>query len=99
MNWLEHPVGERTFLLDMNRLEDLLKDCDLLQAEDTQLCGWIRLLKGPDGFFLQEQDWQGQGLLHLNGDLAILEALFRDRLTTYERMWDGCGCKVKHLEG
>jgi hypothetical protein len=57
------------------------------------------------------QDVLGQSQLlyetetHLAGPIRILELrtrleadrFVRERLETYERMWDGCGCKIDYL--
>ncbi len=50
-----------------------------------------------DGYSLvQEETPDGQILLRRLGSREAAEEFVEDRLATYERMWDGCGCKVDY---
>jgi hypothetical protein len=45
---------------------------------------------------VQESDPEGTVYLRAMADREAAEAFVSDRLATYERMWDGCGCKVHY---
>ena len=45
---------------------------------------------------VQEQTTNGEILVHEVGSEAAAQRVVDDRLATYERMWDGCGCKVDY---
>jgi hypothetical protein len=77
-------------------LESLLTRARALRCESPTLAGPIRILAVGESIMVQEQTPQGQLFLR---DMPSLEAAQRfvdDRLATYERMWDGCGCKVDY---
>lgn len=69
-----------------------------LEQHDTFFAGPLRILDGPTGPVLAEQDpATGSGLLRPAASLADARRLVAERLATYERMWDGCGCKVDYF--
>ncbi|RKZ15768.1 hypothetical protein DRQ53_08155 [bacterium] len=85
--------------LDADALPELLADSKLLSESDTHLAGLIRILALRDLLLVQEQHPESRKLL-LRGFTAREEAesFVRERLETYERMWDGCGCKVEYFK-
>ena len=59
----------------------------------------IRLLDLDGALFMQEQHPETHELLVRRfADRAAADAFVKDRLDTYERMWDGCGCKVHYFD-
>jgi hypothetical protein len=65
------------------------------ERHDTTLAGDLLILDGPDGPFAVEQPETGRRAVRaLEAD--EVDRFVRDRLATYERMWDGCGCRVDY---
>ncbi len=79
-------------------LQPLLDRCEILRENDTCLSGWIRILQCAELVLVQEQTPQGEVLLRRVGNEDEAITLVDDRLATYERMWDGCGCKIHYHE-
>jgi hypothetical protein len=83
-------------VLDPERLPGLLEVAETLRVEDTRLSGWIRILRIDGQIAVQEQTPEGEILLR---GLASLDAAHQhvdQRLLDYERMWDGCGCRIDY---
>jgi len=79
---------------------EVLRRFDVIQETDTLMAGPIRILSGEIGFIIMEYPNDGTEVivLHLFKTLGKAEEVFHDRLAIYERMWDGCGCKINYYE-
>lgn len=82
--------------LDPNQLDELLSLTETLFEQDTVISGMIRVLKVPKGFLTQETTNKGRIVLRFFPAENEARALVQDHLNTYEKMWDGCGCKVEY---
>jgi hypothetical protein len=85
-------------LLTPQELDELLTASELLTEVDTHMNKTIRLLKYRDELFLQEYSFDGEIFVRYMKTREAAEALIQKRLDTYERMWDGCGCKINFRE-
>jgi len=83
--------------LTREELAGLLAEARLLREEDTRLSGPIRLLEVDRRVLVQEQSFDGRLALRVVSSVEAGQAFLKDRLASYERMWDGCGCKVDHF--
>ncbi len=90
----ETPIAEIT----APELAATLADARILQEEDTGICGPIRALELEGAVLLQEQTDQGRILLRRLPSAAAARQLIAERLEIYERMWDGCGCKIHYFD-
>jgi hypothetical protein len=80
-------------------LDALLAATTLTREADTHFAGMIRILEFEHRLFVQEQHPETkQVLVRHFGDRTAADVFVQDRLDTYERMWDGCGCKVHYFE-
>jgi hypothetical protein len=84
--------------LDAEDLSPLLEASVTLRAHDTCLAGWIRILSLEGHVLVQEQTLDGEVLIHRLGTLEAAELFVEHRLNAYERMWDGCGCKIDYRQ-
>ncbi len=82
--------------LDGEALPVLLEAADVIRADDTCVAGWIRILRINDHFAVQEQTPDGEILVRRLISREAAERFVEDRLNDYERMWDGCGCKIDY---
>jgi hypothetical protein len=82
--------------LEPSDLAALLGRARLIRLVDTRLAGDLRILELDGTLLLQEQTTKGELLVRRLESLEQAEALVEDRLATYDRMWDGCGCKVDY---
>ncbi|HSN56759.1 MAG TPA: hypothetical protein VLT32_18960 [Candidatus Sulfomarinibacteraceae bacterium] len=93
---LQRLQRDRIVSLTRDELEALLERALTLRDDDTLLAGRIRILAFEDRTLVQEQTTGGEVLVRQVGSEAAAQRLVDDRLATYERMWDGCGCKVDY---
>ncbi len=79
-------------------LQDVLGQSQVLFETDTHLAGPIRILELEGRILIQEQlERSGVYLLRELQTRADADRFVSERLETYERMWDGCGCKIDYL--
>jgi hypothetical protein len=79
-------------------LDELLSQSSILIEKDTYLSDKIRLLKIDDELIIQEKTTKDELLIRLVKSKEEAEKLISERLEIYEKMWDGCGCKVDYYE-
>jgi hypothetical protein len=92
-------VGHREYaLLTPKELDELLTASELLAEVDTHMNKTIRLLAYRDTLLLQEYSFEGEIFVRHMKTRKAAEAFIQKRLDTYERMWDGCGCKINFRE-
>lgn len=77
-------------------LKDLLSYCKVIQEKETHISDKIRLLKFKDELFVQEKSNKDEFLIRLMNTKKEADNFIKERLETYDRMWDGCGCKVDY---
>lgn len=84
----EIAPGEAALLVEKGRV---------LREADTRLAGPIRVVEIGGVVVVVERTTRGQPVARVVASPAAAGALIEDRLAVYERMWDGCGCKVDYL--
>jgi hypothetical protein len=94
---LTERIGESVVVsLDPDRLPGLLEVAVTMRAEDTRLAGWIRILRIEGRLVVQEETPEGEVLLRGLASRDAAERFVDRRLSDYERMWDGCGCRIDY---
>jgi len=81
-----------------DELDTLLNSCEILIEKDTVINDKVRILKQDNIFIFQEITNKDEVALRKFARLKDAETLVQDRLTVYENMWNGCGCKVNYYE-
>jgi hypothetical protein len=79
-------------------LSNLLEEAELVREEDTCISGMIRILRLKNTVLVQEQTPDHEIVLRIRPTVEAEEEFVAGRLEAYERMWDGCGCKVDYSE-
>ena len=77
-------------------LKNLLSVAKVIQEKDTHISGMIRLLQLDGKLLIQEKSNKGEFLVRLMKTKKEADDFIKERLETYNRMWDGCGCKVDY---
>jgi hypothetical protein len=85
-------------IISKEELNELLSNSILIIEEDTYISDKIRLLKYKTDLLIQEKSSKDEYLVRVMKTEKEAEALINERLDIYNRMWDGCGCKVKYYE-
>lgn len=82
--------------IDRAELQPLLDRSVVIQEVNTHISGWIRILDLDGAIILEEETTEGEVLLRRLDSVEEAASFIKDRLTTYERMWDGCGCRIDY---
>jgi hypothetical protein len=93
---IEKANKSRYVILSENELKSLLSSSNILQEKETHISDKIRLIKLKDKILIQEKTDKDEFLVRLMKTKKEAEDLINDRLEVYEKMWDGCGCKVEY---
>ncbi len=94
---LLEKLGEASRLgLSPDELTGLLEEADLVREEDTCISGMIRILRLKNTVLVQEETPEREIVVRIRPTVEAEEEFVRRRLEIYERMWDGCGCKVNY---
>ncbi len=96
---LEKLCDDSRLGLSPDELVELLEEADLVREEDTCISGMIRILRLKDAVLVQEQTPDHEIVIRIRPTVEAAQEFVAARLETYERMWDGCGCKVDYSEG
>jgi hypothetical protein len=67
-----------------------------LERHDTLVAGYLLIVHGASGLAAVEQPSPDERVVRLLSDEQEARRFVEERLEQYERMWDGCGCKVDY---
>jgi len=87
--------GEVAFI-SKNELDALLKLSIAVFEEDTLISGFVRILKYNSHYIFQEQTPKNEIIIRKFDDLQSAQNLVENRLDIYEKMWNGCGCRIDY---
>lgn len=92
-------LKEKKYLsISKEELSELLSNSKILIERDTFISDKIRLLKYEDELIIQEKSTKDELLIRSINSKKEAEEFINQRLEIYEKMWDGCGCKVDYYE-
>jgi hypothetical protein len=83
-------------ILSDTEIKDLLCNVQILREKETHISDKIRLLKFKDKLLIQEKTDKDEFLLRPMNTKTEAEEFIKQRIEIYDRMWDGCGCKVEY---
>ena len=89
---------KKIVILPEETLDDILKikGLKIIREDDTHISDHIRILKINSIIILQERTTKHELSLRKLKSIEEANKVVNDRLETYEKMWDGCGCKVDY---
>jgi len=79
-------------------LKELLSVSKLVIEENTYISDKIRLLKYNDDLMIQEKSTKDEFLLRSIKTKKEAVAFIKKRLDIYNRLWDGCGCRIDYYK-
>ncbi len=84
--------------IPVQNLSGLLSKAELRFEHNTLISDYIRIIKLNNNIIVQEKTDKNEIALHLFENEEAAEKFVNDRLEIYEKMWDGCGCRVKYYD-
>ncbi len=91
-------MNQNMLLLPSDDLDVILSNTEVIDDKDTLMSDHIRILKDNDAVFVQEITNKNELSIRKMESAAEAELFVEKRMETYEKMWDGCGCKVNYYE-
>lgn len=87
---------ERIVVLSSDEWQRVAGRFEVVERHDTKLAGLLLLVRDRSGLAAVEQPDPARRVIRRLGGEEQARAFIRDRLETYDRMWDGCGCKIDY---
>jgi hypothetical protein len=84
--------------LPVPELDKILSFSKIKFEKNTLISDYIRIVQIDDRIIVQEKTDKNEIALHLFENEQDAEKFVEERLDIYEKMWDGCGCKVKYYD-
>jgi hypothetical protein len=69
---------------------------EVVGRHDTHLRGDLLVVSTPVGLAAVEAPSAATRVVRRLGNAAAADRFVGDRLDTYERMWNGCGCRIDY---
>jgi hypothetical protein len=88
--------SERIVPMPASQWAELADEFEEMQRHDTLVAGQLLIVRGEAGLAAVEQPSPDERVIRLLSDEEQAHRFVADRLEQYERMWDGCGCKVNY---
>ena len=89
---------EKYIVITDRELTELSNSSKIIFEQDTRIRDMIRILKVENHFFLQEKTNLGEIIIRQFDSEADAMKLVNERMEIYDKMWDGCGCKINYYE-
>ena len=85
-------------ILGSEELELLRNEATLDRKVEATLGHDIEIFTAGEARLVLERSDKEEAILRvMDSDFAV-DAFVKDRVDTYDRMWDGCGCTVNYYE-
>ena len=84
--------------LDASEWASMEGHFEAIEVHDTCLAGELRIIATGAGLVSVEQPDLGRRVVRLLGDESAVRHFVAERLDTYDRMWDGCGCRIDYFK-
>ncbi len=88
--------SERIVSIPVDEWTGLAPAFEEVERHDTYLAGDLMIVRLDRLFAAVEQPSPAERVLRRLADEEEAGRFVRQRLEEYERMWDGCGCKIDY---
>jgi hypothetical protein len=97
-NIVQNLSENKKVYLPVPELNKVLSFSEIKYEKNTLISDYIRIVKIEGKIVVQEKTDKNEIALHLFDSEEEAEKFVEERLDTYEKMWDGCGCKVRYYD-
>jgi len=94
---IQKLVSEKIVTITDSELEELISQSEIVEEKKIVMLGFIRIVVYDTHVIVQEQTDNNELVIRLAESVDEAKKFVRDRLDTYDRMWDGCGCKIDYF--
>jgi len=85
-------------IISEEQFEKLKKSSKLIYEENTLISDFIRIFQKNEFYIFQEKTPKGDILIRKFNNESEAKHLLNNRLDIYEKMWNGCGCRIDYFE-
>jgi predicted aminopeptidase len=89
-------LSEGIVTLDAAAWQKVAGSFEELERHDTFIAGHLVIARRDEVLVAVEEPMRDRRVIRRLADDGEARRFVKDRLDTYERMWDGCGCKVEY---
>lgn len=75
---------------------ELSEACEVVERHATMVAGELLIVRWDDCLAAVEQPAPGERVMRRLSGAEEARQFVEERLEAYERMWDGCGCKIDY---
>jgi len=75
----------------------IANEFEQIERHDTLVAGDLLIVRTDAGLAAVEEPSSAERVVRLLDSADAAKAFVQQRLELYERMWDGCGCKVDYF--
>jgi hypothetical protein len=83
-------------LISQEEFDIILKQSKIVKESNTMISGLIRILLYNRNILVQETTPKDEIAVRFMESEGEANEFVEKRMVTYEKMWDGCGCKVDY---
>ena len=87
-----HPI----VTLRLSEWQSVVDQFVEIERHRTHIKGDLVIVHVEHGYAAVEEPQTNERVIRYLADMDEVRRFVTDRLETYERMWDGCGCKIDY---
>ena len=91
-------AAERIIPLSAEDWASVASEFEVLERHETNIAGELLVVRIGEERAAIEQPTEGERVVRHLGTDELARAFVAQRLEDYERMWDGCGCRIDYYE-
>jgi hypothetical protein len=91
-----HLSAERIVPLTAGEWAALADALDEVERHHTMVAGDLLVIRTGPGLAAVERPTPDERVVRLLGEESAVRTFVAERMAQYERMWDGCGCRVDY---
>ena len=98
LSFLNQKTSLAYIKISEKQFEELNRLSKLIFEENTLIADCIRIYQLNGFYIFQEKTLEGEILVRKYMDESEAKKLLNKRLNIYEKMWNGCGCKIDYFK-
>jgi len=97
-NLVERLSVQHVLTVGSSEWEHVADQFEEVERHRTHIKGDLVIVRIESGYAAVEEPLPKERVIRYLGDMDEVRRLVTDRLETYERMWDGCGCRIDYYK-
>ena len=94
---LNHIIKKKISILSAAEFKRLMESASVVEEKDTLISDYIRILNMNNSVLVQEISIKNEIIIRQLPSIESARKFIQERLEAYNKMWDGCGCKIDYF--